>query len=57
VERKVLVGAAETGYEVILEGANGSFSGVSAVDMWWDKLEVDVFGSHVFFERARAFVV
>jgi hypothetical protein len=57
VEREVLVGAGKTGYEVILEGVDGSFGGVLVVDMWWDKLEVDIFVGHVFFEWGRAFVV
>jgi hypothetical protein len=49
VQREVFVGAAEPGDEAVLERVNGVFSGIAAVDMGWDKLEIDIFVGHVFF--------
>ena len=46
VEGEGAVGGAETGDEVIFEGANGSLGGVAAMDVGWDELEVDLLGSH-----------
>ena len=42
VEREVRVNAAEAGDEVILEGANGAFRGIAAMDPRGGQLEVDV---------------
>ncbi len=36
MQREVLVGAAEAGDEVVLEGADGTFSGIAAVDVRWN---------------------
>ncbi len=36
MKRKVFVSAAETGDEMVLERADGTFSGIAAVDIGWD---------------------
>lgn len=38
VDREVFVHTAEASYEVVLEGANGSFGCVASMDAWWDQL-------------------
>ncbi len=45
VEQKVLVCAAQTHNEVVLECANGSFSSIPAVNVGWDELIVHFFHS------------
>ena len=54
---EVLVGAAESGDEMILESADRSFGGIAAVKVWRHKLEIDVFVSHELFQHVGAFVV
>jgi len=51
------VGAAQTCYEMIFECADGMFSCIMAMDMWWYKLEVNGFGCPEFLEGARGFIV
>jgi hypothetical protein len=57
VERKVFVGAAQAGDEVIFERANGAFGSVSAVDVRWSELVVDVDAGHELLESGGCFVV
>ena len=42
MERKVRVGAAKDGDEMLLERPNGAFGSVPSVDMGWHELVVDV---------------
>ena len=42
MERKVRVGAAKDGDEMIFERPNGAFGGVPSVDMGWHDLVVNV---------------
>ena len=57
VNRKVGVGAAEPGNEMVFVGADGSFGGVAAMVIRRDKLEVNAFRSHVGFQDVRAFII
>lgn len=45
MEREVWVSGTESGDEVIFEGVDSSFRSVAAVDMRWDKLQVNILGS------------
>jgi hypothetical protein len=42
LERESIVGAAENGNEVILEGADGSFRSISSMTASWSELVVHV---------------
>ena len=57
VEREVFVGAAEPGNKMVFECANGSFGGVSSVDMWWHELEGDLLIMEELFENFGGFVI
>ena len=57
MERKVRVGAAQDGDEMIFERPNGAFGGVQSVDMGWNKLVVDLVVFEVGLEGSRCFVV
>ena len=57
VEREVFVDAAETGNEVILEGAGGVFGSIAAVDSWWGELKVNFFFAEELFQSFGAFIV
>jgi hypothetical protein len=41
VEREAGIGQAESGDEVIFEGANRSFGGIAAMDAGWSKLKIN----------------
>jgi hypothetical protein len=43
VEREVFVNASKASNEVILEGADGAFGGIAAVDTGWGELEIIFF--------------
>jgi hypothetical protein len=57
MDGKIGVSAAETGKKMVLEGANGPFGRVGAVDSGGDELVVDVLFDEEFLEDGRAFVV
>jgi hypothetical protein len=57
VEGEVLVGAAETSNEVVLEDANGMLSSIMAMNTRRDQLIVDTFLTHKFLEGEGGFVV
>ena len=57
MERKVQVGAAEDGDEMLFERPNGAFGGVLSVDMGWHELVVDVVVVEVGLEVSICFVV
>ena len=57
VQWEVFVSATETGNEVVLEGSDGSFGGIAAMEMRGGKLEVNLFFSHVVLESNGGFVV
>ena len=57
MERKVWVGAAKDGDEIIFERPNGAFGGVPLVDVGWHELVVDVVVVEVGPEGSRGFVV
>jgi hypothetical protein len=57
VQREVFVSATKPSNEVVLESVNGTFSNIAAVGMRWDKLEINTFVGHVFFDQGRAFIV
>ena len=57
MERKVRVGAAKDGDEMLLERPNGAFGGVPLVDMGWYELVVDVMVVEVGPEGSRSFVL
>ena len=57
MERKVRVGAAKNGNEMIFERPNGTFGGVPSVDVGWHELVVDVVVVKVGMEGSRSFVV
>ena len=57
MERKVRVGAAKDGDEMLLERPNGAFGGVPLVDVGWHELVVDVVVVEVGPEGSRSFVV
>ena len=57
MERKVRVGAAKDGNEMIIERPNGAFGGVPSVDMGWHELVVDVVVVEVGPEGSRSFIV
>jgi hypothetical protein len=54
---KIRVRGTEASNEVILEGAYGPFSGITAVQMGGCELKVDVLGGHEGLEGGRGFVV
>ena len=41
VQRKIRIDAAESGDEMILECANGTFGSITPVASWWDQLKVN----------------
>ncbi len=56
-EREFWVAGCKAGAEVVLPGLDGALSGVSAVDMGWNELEIyRVFGEGLF-HNVGAFVV
>ena len=57
VEREVFVDAAKASNEVILEGADGAFGGIAAVDAWWGELKVNYFFAEELFQSFGAFIV
>ena len=57
MERKVRVGAAQDGDEMIFERLNGAFGGVPSVDMGWHELVVDLVVVGVGPEGSICFVV
>ena len=57
MQGEVLVGAAESGDEVILEGSDGAFGYVATMVTGWYKLIVDCFLLHEVLEDFGAFVV
>ena len=57
MEREVFVDAAKASNEVILEGADGAFGGIAAVDSWWGELKVDMFFAEELFQGFGAFIV
>ena len=57
MEWEVGVNAAESGNEMVFEGADGSLSGIATVDSRWDKLIVDCLSSEEVLEDGGAFVV
>ena len=57
MQRKVGVGAAESGNEVVLERVDGAFGGVAAVDTRRGKLEIDILAAHELLEGRGCFVV
>jgi hypothetical protein len=42
VQGKILINAAESGDEMVLEGTDVPFSRIASVDARWNELEVDV---------------
>lgn len=57
MEWEVGISCAEACYEVIFEGADGTFGGIASVYAGRNKLEVDGFTGHVGLENAGGFVV
>ena len=57
MERKVAVGRAEACDEVVLERSDRAFGGVATMNVWRNKLEVDVLAFHVGLEGRGSFVV
>ena len=57
MEGEVFVGAAQAGDEMVLEGSNGTLSGIALVYVGQDQLEVDVFRSHVFLQGLGGLIV
>lgn len=56
-ERKVFVGAAESYNEVVLESADGTFSCIATVEVWWCHLEVSILVTHEFLQDVGALIV
>ena len=42
---------------MVFEGADGTLSGIAAMDMWRDELVVNAFVGHELLERGGGFVV
>ena len=42
---------------MVFEGSDGALCGVASVDVWWHKLESDVFFVEELFKYFRGFVV
>jgi hypothetical protein len=57
VERKGGVGAAEASNEMVFEGADGAFSGITTMNMGRCELEIDGVVGHEALESGRCFVV
>lgn len=57
MKREIGVGAAEAGNEVVLEGPDGAFCGIAAVDAGGYELEVYVLFAHVVLQDGGGFVV
>ena len=57
MERKVRVGAAQDGDEMIFERPNGAFGGVPLVDMGWHELVFDLVVVELGPKGRRCFVV
>jgi hypothetical protein len=46
VQRKVGIGAAESGDEVCFPSLDGALGGVASMGVWWDQLKADVVVVH-----------
>jgi hypothetical protein len=57
VEGEVLVSAAETSNEVVLEGVNGTFSSIVTMNTRRDKLKIDPFLGHEVLGDDRGLIV
>ena len=57
MKRKITIGAAETGDEVIFECADGTFSSIGTMDARGHELKIDVFIAKKLFQGSRALVV
>jgi hypothetical protein len=57
VEWEVFVDAAQASNEMILEGADGAFGGIAAMDSWWGELEVNFFFAEELFQSCGTFIV
>jgi hypothetical protein len=57
VEWEVLVSAAETSNEVVLEGVNGTLSSITAMNTRRDQLKIDPFLGHEVFEDEGGLIV
>ena len=57
VERKGGVGAAEASNEMVFEGADGAFGGITTMNMGRRELEVNGVVGHEALESGRGFVV
>ena len=57
VEGELFVGSTKDGDKMVLERLDGTFSGISAVTVWGDELEVDAFLTKIAFVGSRGFIV
>lgn len=57
MQREVSVKTAESGDEMVLECANGSFSRIPSVHVGWNQLVINIFVLHVLFEDGGCFIV
>ena len=57
MQGEVSVKTAESGDEVVLECANGSFSRIPSVHVGWSQLVINIFVLHVLFEDGGCFIV
>ena len=57
VEGAVLVSAAETSNEVVLEGSNGTFSSITTMDTRRNELKIDPFLGHEVLEDDGGLIV
>jgi hypothetical protein len=56
-QRENRVGAAKAGDKMILEGPNGPFGRVAAMQVWWGDLEIDASLDNVSLESGGGFIV
>ena len=54
---KLLVGGAEAGREMVLEGLDGSLGDITTMDVRWHELVVDAFCFDGAFKRGGGFII
>ena len=57
MEWEILIRAAETSNEVVLEGSDSAFGSIAPMETGWDELKVDFFRGEKLFEGRGTFVV
>ena len=57
MNRKITVHTAQSSNEMVLECTDGLFGSIASMNMWWDKLIIDVLLCHEVLEELGAFII